>query len=92
MTFAWREKLFKLCDVVTTIPPGSRSFWPALEHEPLILGLTLHFCSHSPWQVKQSPEFLALAGSLQGLWAGLEGPERHLLRQLCNASEWMGGV
>jgi hypothetical protein len=92
MTFAWRKKLFKLCDVVTTIPPGSRSFWPALEHEPLILGLTLRFCSHSPWQVKQSSEFLALAGSLQGLWAGPEGPERHLLRQLCNAPEWMGGV
>jgi hypothetical protein len=48
MTYAWRKRLMKICDVVFTIPPGSRTFWPSSEHEPLLLGLTLRFSPRSP--------------------------------------------
>jgi hypothetical protein len=73
MTYAWRKRLIKICDAVLSIPPGSRTFWPATEHEPLILGLTLRFSPCSPWQVKRCPQFLALAGELHGMWSRPEG-------------------
>jgi hypothetical protein len=92
MTYAWRKRLMKICDVVFTIPPGSRTFWPSSEHEPLLLGLTLRFSPRSPWQVKRCPQFLAMAGELQGMWACPEGVERDLLRQLCLDPEWVDGV
>lgn len=50
MTYAWQKNLQKICDVVFVLPAGSRPCWPLLEHEPLIVGLTLCFSSCSPWQ------------------------------------------
>ena len=43
-TATWRKKLFKVSDLVFEVP-GRRTFWPAHEHKPLIIGLTLHFSS-----------------------------------------------
>jgi len=81
-TQTWRKRLHKLSDVVFEIPTGRRSFWPHQEHEPLVVGLILHFSSCSPWQLKQDPAFLALAGKLRSVWEAPEGSEWHLLRQL----------
>jgi hypothetical protein len=92
MTFAWRKKLLKICDLVFSVPPGLLGFWPESEHKPLIVSLTLRFCPSSPWQVKHYPEFLALAGQLPTLWASLEAAEQNLLRQLCLAPQWLGGM
>jgi hypothetical protein len=92
MTYAWRKRLIKICDAVLSIPPGSRTFWPATEHEPLILGLTLRFSPCSPWQVKRCSQFLALAGELQGMWSRPEDDERDILRKLCLGPEWVGSV
>jgi hypothetical protein len=92
MTFGWRKKMGKLCDVVWTLPPGPRPFWPESEHEPLILGLTLPFALHSPWQAKLCPEFLALAGKLHDMWSLPERDEWHFLRQLCLFQVGLGGM
>jgi hypothetical protein len=91
-TYAWRKRLSKICDLVIEIPPGARSWWPASEHEPLLLGLTLCFSSSRPWQAKLHPGFLAMGRQLQVLWDREEGSERGLLCKLCHPSEWLGSV
>lgn len=83
MTFSWRKKLQKLCDVVFEIPAGARDFWPAREHEPLIVGLTLAFLPHSPWQGKQSERVLDVVRQLRQVWKVPGGNERDILRKLC---------
>ena len=54
MTSIWRKRLHKLCDLVFEVPAGKRPFWPASEHEPLIVGLMLRFSLCSPWQIKHT--------------------------------------
>jgi len=52
LAYCWRKRLCKICDLVFSIPPGARTFWPVSEQEPLVIGLTLCFSTSSPWQVK----------------------------------------
>jgi hypothetical protein len=78
-THLWRKKLFKTSNIVFEVPPGARSFWPADEHEPLLIGLTLHFPLCFPWQLRQSPTILALGRELQGVWQVKRGDERIIL-------------
>lgn len=82
-THLWRKRLFKVSDLVIEVPAGSRPFWPAEMHEPLLIGLTLRFSSKPPWQLRNSPSVLALGRALHEMWADVSGDERHLLRQLC---------
>jgi len=92
MTYAWRKRLSKLCNLVFELPPGARLCWPGSEHEPLIVGLTLCFSPLRPWQAKLHPRFLELGWQLQGLWDSEEGDERSLLCKLCQPEEWVGPV
>lgn len=92
MTFSWRRRLSKICDLVFEIPPGSRSFWPHTEHEPLVIGLTLRFSSVSPWQARFDPCILDLEGQLRRVWADPVGSERALLQQFCDTPRRMEGL
>lgn len=92
MTFAWRKKLQKVSDIVFAIPPGSRHFWPAHEHEPLIVGLTLRFSTSSPWQVKRGVKILELERSLREVWQFADGHERPFLREFCLSPQRMEGL
>jgi len=89
MTYAWRKRLSKICDILLEIPPGTRSFWPSHEHEPLLIGIALPFSSQSPWQVKSHPRVLELGRQLRDLWRGEEGSEWRVLRQFCLPEEWL---
>jgi hypothetical protein len=91
-TYAWRKRLSKVCDAVFELPPGARRCWPESEHEPLLIGLTLSFSLHRPWQARFQLGFLDLVWSLREMWARAEGSERGVLRQLCNTPERMGGL
>ena len=83
MTYLWRKRLHKICDIVFSIPPGSRPFWPRHEHEPLIFGLTLRFSVSSPWQTKFTAGVLDLERALPAVWASTNKHERYLLREFC---------
>jgi len=85
MTYSWRKRLSKICDIVFSIPPGTRTMWPASEHEPLLIGLTLCFSHSSPWQTKFSTGVLDLERSSHK-------PERSLLREFCDTPRRMGGM
>lgn len=64
MTFAWRRRLTKTCDLVFEIPPGCCPFWPDCEHEPLIVGLTLRFSAVRAWQARFHAGILELEREL----------------------------
>jgi hypothetical protein len=66
-----------LADVVVETPPGT-SFWPSTMHEPLILGLTLHFAAVSLWIVRGHPRVLELVRSLREVWPSVPGSERDI--------------
>jgi len=74
------------------IPVNSRPFWPALEHEPLVVGLTFCLSAVSPWQVKQNPKILGLERKLHEMWTSQDINERDFLCKLCNSPWRMAGL
>ena len=92
MTFAWRKRLRKICDLVFELPPGARPDWPASEHEPLVVGLTLHFSASSPWQVKRATDVLALERTLREVWRDPDRNERSVLHEFCLSPQRLDGV
>jgi hypothetical protein len=92
MTYLWRKRLHKICDIVFSIPPCSRPFWPLHEHEPLLIGLTLHFSVSSPWQTKFTTGVLDLERALSTVWASPGEHERDLLREFCLTPGRMDGM
>jgi len=82
MTYSWRKRLTKICDLVLEIVPGWRAWWPSAEHEPILIGLTLPFSSSSPWQVRHHPAFLDMERELRSILQDEDGHEGRLLRQL----------
>jgi hypothetical protein len=89
MTYTWRKRLLKICDLVFSIPPGARPFWPLSEHEPLIVGLTLRFSSSSPWQTKFTAGVLDVERQLSKVWSIADEHERALLCEFCHTPEQM---
>jgi hypothetical protein len=82
-TSQWRRLLYKFADIVFEIPPGSRDCWPLSMHEPLVVGLTFRFLSHSPWTLQRHRCVLELERELRQVWQTVQGDERTLLRKLC---------
>lgn len=68
MTPRFRRAMYKVMDFVTEVPAGSIEGWPKTCHEPLIIGLTFPFLSHSPWQLKGTERMVALERDLRQLW------------------------
>jgi hypothetical protein len=92
MTHCWQKQLSKICDLVFSIPPGARPFWPAVGHEPLIIGLTLRFSVSSPWQTKFTTGVLEVERALSQVWSALDEPERHILFEFCVTPERLDGL
>ena len=92
MTYAWRKRLRKICDLVFELPPGARAHWPLPEHEPLVVGLTLRFSASSPWQVKRATDVLALERTLREVWRDPDRDERIVLHEFCLSPERMDGL
>lgn len=83
MTQYWHQKLHKIADNVLEIPAGCRAFWPWSMHEPLIIGLTLHFISFFPWQLKGTSPLLDLERTLQQVWKDPVSDEQLTLHKFC---------
>jgi hypothetical protein len=61
---AWLQMLYKLTDLVFTIPVGS-PLWPLNMHEPLFVSITLPFIRCRPWSLRGMLLLVELAGRLQ---------------------------
>ena len=77
----WRKQLYKAADLVVSLKPGHDA-WPRNMHEPLTIAFLFPFISQKPWQLRGSIQLLALGRSLCRVWAGDEGNEGLILRQL----------
>jgi hypothetical protein len=53
-------------------------------HEPLLLSPTLPFIPVFPWQLRNTPQVLALGRALHCIWQESQEDGRDILRQLCN--------
>jgi len=84
-TLQWRRLLYKKADVVFKLPAGVRPAWPLPMHEPLVVGLTLHFAVCPPFQLRFHPPLLELVRTLHGLWSHVSGNEGLILHQLCQS-------
>jgi len=83
LTHLWRKQLYKIADLVFTLPAASRPFvWPYELHEPLVVGIILPFLSSTPWIRRQTPTLLEVERQLRGVWTSTEGSECPILRQL----------
>ncbi len=60
---AWLQMLYKLADLVFTIPVGA-PLWPLNMHEPLFVGITLSFIRCRPWSLRGTLLLVELAGRL----------------------------
>ena len=67
MSPEWRKQLFKVADLCIELP-FDKIWTKAEQHEPLTLAVVFPFLSHSPWQLKRTPAFLALGNVLRSLW------------------------
>jgi len=83
ITYLWRKQLFKLADLVFTLPVGFREdVWPVTMYEPLIVGVLLPYLPHSPWSRRHTPSVLEVGRSLSGVFSSLSGNECAILREL----------
>jgi hypothetical protein len=86
MTPTWRKHLHKAADLILTLKPGHHA-WSTDMLEPLTLAFVFPFISHKPWQLRGSYQLLALGRALSEVWAGNNGREGPLLRQLWSYQE-----
>ena len=67
MTPIWRKQLNKAADCIFSIP-ASHSFWPAINHEPLIVALIFPYLPFRPFQLKGTPKMFYMGRKLSKMF------------------------
>jgi hypothetical protein len=91
-TTKWRKQLFKVADLVFDIPCGAMSQWADSQYEPLVVGIVFPFLQHRPWQLRNTPKFLAVARKLRSLWKENPTAAGDFLRKLCQYTTMLGSL
>jgi hypothetical protein len=81
MNHYWQRHLYRSADMVVQIFPG-HSCWNKDQHEPLLVGFYFPYLRSEPWQLKDSPKILGMAGRLQQMFKTDPSSTGPLLRQL----------
>ena len=63
----WFRQLYKTCDLVFDVPPGSKC-WPTNMFEPVVIGIVFPFLSRPPWQLRRTPKMFQVARTLREMW------------------------
>ena len=87
----WRKHLFKAADIVLTLKPGHPA-WPIDMYEPLTIAFVFPFISFKPWQLRGSPQLMALGKQLCEVWVEDTRREGPLLRKLWKYQEQLEGM
>ena len=87
----WRKHLYKAADIVLTIKPGHPA-WPIEMYEPLTIAFVFPFISFKPWQLRGSPQLMALGKQLSEMWIEDTRREGPILRKLWNYQEQLEGM
>ena len=78
-TSRWMRLLYKLCDFVFHVQPGSRQ-WPSDMHEPLFIGISLPLLNRYPWTLRGTQLLVELEGQLCKVQGWGKGDRRDLLQ------------
>jgi hypothetical protein len=65
----WMKQLYKVSDLVLSVPAGTADYWPDGMCEPLILGLVFPSIDRHPWQLRSTTKIFAMARKMRGLFA-----------------------
>jgi hypothetical protein len=77
----WFRQLYKTCDLVFDIPPGSVC-WPTNMYEPVVIGIVFPFLSRPPWQLRRTPKMFQVVRKMREMWEVGDLAAGHFLRQL----------
>jgi hypothetical protein len=77
----WFRQLYKTCDLVFDVPPGS-DCWPTNMCEPVVIGIVFPFLSRAPWQLRRTPKMFQVARTMREMWEVGDVAAGHFLRQL----------
>jgi hypothetical protein len=66
-TILWYRRLHKVDNIVLELSAGCHGSWPSSMHEPIIVGLTLHFITFPPWELKNDKHILDLGREVSRL-------------------------
>ena len=67
LTPKWLKQLWKACDVVLSVPAGTRG-WPIDMYEPVQIGVCFLFLSFQPWQFRGVPKIFQMARKLRSVF------------------------
>jgi hypothetical protein len=81
MTPEWMKQLYKVSDLVLSVPAGTADYWPDDMCEPLIIGLVFPFIDRHPWQLRSTPKMFAMARKMRGLFATKDVAAGNILRK-----------
>ena len=82
MTPLWMRQLYKACNIVLVMPPGT-SCWDNSMLEPCLIGICFPFIKHRPWQLRSTPKLRAVQREVQRVWKDQWLDPGHILRELC---------
>ena len=80
MTPLWMKQVYKACDVVVFVAPGTPG-WPADMLEPLLIGFCFPYLDSYPWQLRSTPKMYSFARKLHGVRKTPDVDPGPLLRQ-----------
>jgi hypothetical protein len=81
MSPKWKKQLWKMADLIISIPPGTPS-WPATMYEPLTIGFVFPFLCSRPWQLKGTPKMFHMARQVQRMFKDENVDSGDFLRKL----------
>jgi hypothetical protein len=81
LTPEWLKQLYKVSDLVLSVPAGAADYWPSEMCEPLILGFVLPFINRHPWQLRSTPKMFAMARTMRGLFETKDLAAGNILRK-----------
>jgi hypothetical protein len=91
MNHYWQKHLYWSADIVFQVPPG-HPIWNIHQHEPLMVGIYFPFLRTEPWQLKDTPKILGMAGHLQRLLKDDQSAAGPFLRQLWSFTRKLPGM
>lgn len=68
MSAEWMKQVYKVSDLCIELPFDDTLWKKDTHHEPLFIAFVFPFLPHRPWQLKRSPAFLGMAGTMRRMW------------------------
>jgi hypothetical protein len=81
MTPEWLKQLYKVSDLVLSVPAGAGDYWPEDMCEQLIIGFVFPFINRHPWQLRNTPKMFQMGGKMRCLFKSQDLAAGNILRK-----------